>query len=491
MEHLLERLTLAHSEFQHLESTTVSSLLLREALSGYRVTLPELGSRFQPRRLNSVRAALGERDHEVAAFAFDPPTIDHLKRELEHEWHDRKSLSKLSRRQLRAAPWLIGPTSDSTHSLVEDRQFLTALLGEFERRRDGRAISVLMHVFMLFYPEYLSTFEILREGLMKLISRLHLPSLVKWISDGSEVPVLDSNAARQLSSECLLHADSLQVLSEYNVSKGLENGSFSQAIFREMVRSTGAALRAGNGQLESLTSVLTFAEDSGRLRFPILKCEFIETMLVSADSGEVRGELREKLLNEMLRLLGDPRIASTGWHGIDDQAQSIVRKWLVGATLKGFFELIRTHAYDTHWSYREAFWGYYHKHGLIVDAWCALGRSASTLALKDKSGAFARHAFLDCSDKTKSALLLRIGNLIVVEFSHSGACRVWNRGTRGAPVLYRPKYHEAVLWKAPDEGRVVHQGSDVGRWQSTLSSLIAGHIGFEPKIGDLMPRGKR
>ena len=76
-------------------------------------------------------------------------------------------------------------------------------------------------------------------------------------------------------------------------------------------------------------------------------------------------------------------------------------------------------------------------------------------------------------------LLLRVGSLTVVEWSHSGACRIWQSNSNRAPKLYQNRYQREVLM-ADSEERVVHDSR--GNWQAKLHRIIRDKGGVRRRV---------
>ena len=117
-----------------------------------------------------------------------------------------------------------------------------------------------------------------------------------------------------------------------------------------------------------------------------------------------------------------------------------MRRWLTRASLDLFFRLIDRHALDRMWIYRHAFWLAYLERGAISDAWLALGGETFNEAktIRDLGGAYGR--LRGGVDTSQSALLLRIGPLVISEFTHIGKLRAWPTEWHSAPRFGSREY---------------------------------------------------
>jgi hypothetical protein len=121
---------------------------------------------------------------------------------------------------------------------------------------------------------------------------------------------------------------------------------------------------------------------------------------------------------------------------------------LVRSTLRDFTKVIDATADARHWNERRPFWLGYYEMGAIEDAWVAFGPKAIS-----RAGRFEHtYARLDnASDTAHSALILRIRDLIIVEWSHNGRCSFFPRvGKSWTPELYAPRYNFLVLHRESD-----------------------------------------
>ena len=179
-----------------------------------------------------------------------------------------------------------------------------------------------------------------------------------------------------------------------------------------------------------------------------------------------------------------------------------MRRWLTRASLDLFFKLIDRHALDAQWRYRHAFWLGYLEIGAIADAWLALGSQAfnEAGAIRELGGAYGK---LKGADGGQSALLLRIGPLVISEFTHDGKLRAWPGEWRNSPQLGNPIYRRNELTgkclpfpSNPYLGRggdptgrgLSHIGSGYDYWQGSAAELIHRRAGFGIAPADWQPR---
>jgi hypothetical protein len=168
---------------------------------------------------------------------------------------------------------------------------------------------------------------------------------------------------------------------------------------------------------------------------------------------------------------------------------SVIRQWLVEDTLQDFFKLLSHVARndpmaDRHWAYRKRFWQAYLRKGFISEAWVALGPNAYQAASEFLGANKSLYASLRAADSKHSSLIMKIGDLVITEWSHSGSYRAWHE-FNNPPKFYRSQYTRNDLIKAPDfEGR--HDGSQTGGWQKKLSDIIQDNTALRVSRSEYM-----
>ena len=156
--------------------------------------------------------------------------------------------------------------------------------------------------------------------------------------------------------------------------------------------------------------------------------------------------------------------------------------WLVEVTMEDFLRLIDKSAFRRHWDFRRRFWKAYLDQGFIKDAWIALGPKVVPLARQLSQNRTTVYATLQGAvESSHSVLLMRIGSLIIAEWSHNGTCRIWHQNNKKAPRLYEAAYHRFKLTDAPDFKKA-HHGAERNLWQQDISLYIRKETGIEPNM---------
>ena len=127
-----------------------------------------------------------------------------------------------------------------------------------------------------------------------------------------------------------------------------------------------------------------------------------------------------------------------------------------------------------HWNYRHAFWKYFAvQKNYIYDAWVVFDRYGAAEA-RDVQGKISFATFNETVQQGHAVLLLRIGSLIIAEWSHTGSCRIWDtsKGESG-PQLYKNRYRKAELQaQVNPEGVFGHYNPTGYFWQRKIADYL-------------------
>ncbi|MDC0572934.1 EH signature domain-containing protein [Luminiphilus sp.] len=184
---------------------------------------------------------------------------------------------------------------------------------------------------------------------------------------------------------------------------------------------------------------------------------------------------------------GDPRLnearypevsAFLGGESVRRDCIATVRRWNVFKSINVFFEIIEeTTTGDGHshqFPKRKDFWLSYFQQNAVSEAWVLLGKKASAYMRRlkqegDTDIASLQHGKLIGGSNEQSVLIMRVGDVTVVEWSHDGACRVWSSTDRRAPNLYQPVTERHELMN-DTPARITHDHR--GNWEAKLHSAL-------------------
>jgi hypothetical protein len=439
---------------------------LRDAL-----TLPWLRQSFV---LKTARLDEASRHLEAASASNDarkPPAFElgDIVERVRERWRRDGTLDDVARSDRRwLAYTLFYPPSESRVWLAGDHRFTDAFLAECQRA--PRLIPPTVRQVLLHYPRELATFAPLRNGLLRSLHHAKRGDLERWRLAVGEFGLLSQNGPSRLALSLFdPGAVPEAVYERARLDDELQAGEFVRLAFQEGLSVLEQHLTKGNAVgLEHRLRVLTAA---GKLRFPQDAHVVAHALLRPHIQRRPDEPLRAQLQQFLLRHLHDPRFDRAHWQRVEPHATAVLKRWMLGATLDGFFRLISKNALPTHWKYRQAFWSAYFRKGLISDAWVVLGEDARQLAKTVWSEAPSFASLEGAGDPTQSVLLLQVGALSIAEWSHNGRCRVWRDGSRSAPKFHMPRYRRYELRDAPDF-EITHTASESFSWQAKLADFI-------------------
>jgi hypothetical protein len=202
-------------------------------------------------------------------------------------------------------------------------------------------------------------------------------------------------------------------------------------------------------------------------------------------------EHRKAISDFLVAQIGDPRLQRGRWDSValslaeavgkerSVEIVNVFKRWLTDDTVRKFFRAIAlTTDRRDQWEQREKFWLGYLDRALVSDAWPALGRRAlyrvgTYIGGKGRS---TDYGVVQGGPESSSVLMMRIGDLIIAEWSDNGACRFWNDKDPSAPELYKETYSDSVLRKTAG-------GSDF-----EFHPHVPASPGWEAKFADVIYR---
>lgn len=270
---------------------------------------------------------------------------------------------------------------------------------------------------------------------------------------------------------------------------GFINTSLGKATLRSFVATASSSLR----ERDQVYGLLQWVE---RLETSVARGDcsalFADALLGAWHGRQPDDSVRRTLLQFFIAQYGDPRTGGNRqirWAGVSDEALMVILRWLAGDTLRAFIKILQQTA-DEIWEYREKFWMAYYDAGHIDEVWLALGRHARLYARDiDRAEGQRRYGSLDGTgvQRQHSVLLIKIGDLVFSEWSHSGSLRALQDSDPRAPTLYLSEYDGERLRDAGSldfhDGRLQrkalrHDGSSYGTWQRAARDFIRKNTGI-------------
>lgn len=400
--------------------------------------------------------------------------LDRIVRDVEDRWKTEETLDGLSPRESRWLPHvLFHPESDRDAWLSRNSGLVEAALQRI-RQRPATLRALLRNVLRVWPAELPSAPRIWRL-LLNELPQATSPRLREWARRTQEYGLLTKDGPQRFAQ--LLRTDGRtyeRIVQDAGLVDELDRCAFLAAANRAIVE--GLRSELGRRRFSGLDNALALLAPSGELTFKAHAAAVADALLLPFVNGDPPSEIRAKVSAFLLRHLHDPRSTHAGWVGVTTAAKDLMLQWLVEVTLEQFFDLIGRWASEQHWRYREAFWSVFRKRGYLDKAWVVLGANAAFEARRRWRDGPPAHGRLYGGNADHCVLMLKIGELTVVEWSHNGACRVWGADNRHHPDLYLGEYTQQRLQDGPTMIQR-HSGNLNYVWQGKLAEFIGNETG--------------
>ena len=410
-------------------------------------------------------------------------------------------------RHIPYALWLDAERGLHAHTPLTDRYFEVAVPEALSSRRPLKWGRGLLHTYLQgFNPDNPVFLKLADTARQFFLDPRVLASLSETEANGLErlittLDVLDPlNGPVHVANDILgLPADKTlaQWQERHALTQGFWLNNFCQQAFVEALQAP-EDIRSTMGYVKRLCewALHDAGKPTQRLRYPLCRDEFAYSLLSPWFDRNPPQDVKNVLLSELLRTLGDPRHNHAGWLGVRREAIETASRWLTSRTMDAFFEILR-HTEDDIGPYRRRFWEAYFHAGHIQQAWVALGEEASAaLRVIDPTGELAHGKIMGKIAPKQCVLMLRMGHLLLCDWSHQGRLRAIDARSRQAPKLYQATYelHE-LRFATPldfnqglsDDPGLRHLQSALGGWQTLARDFLAQHLGITRSIDDLMP----
>ena len=410
-------------------------------------------------------------------------------------------------RNMPYALWLNAERGLHTHTPLTDRYFEVVVPEALASRRPLKWGRGLLHTYLQsFNPENPVFLKLAHTARAFFLDSRVLASLSETEANGLERLITTLDVLDPLNGPVHVANDLLGMPADKTLAQWQERHALTQGFWLNNFckQAFVEALQAPEEVRSSLAYVKRMCEwamhDIGqptqRLRYPLCRDEFAYSLLSPWFERNPPQDVKNALLSELLRTLGDPRHNHAGWLGVRREAIETASRWLTSRTMDAFFEILR-HTEDDIGPYRRRFWEAYFHAGHILEAWIALGEQAVTELQKiDPTGELSYAKILGKIAPNQCVLMLRMGNVLFCDWSHQGRLRAIAATAKQAPKLYQTEY-ELFQLRFPttldfndgqlDDPGLLHYESELGGWQDTARHFIAQHLGIQLPLNDLMP----
>ena len=396
--------------------------------------------------------------------------------------YEPASLARRDLRRLASEVWEYSDLEDCVPGLLQHCAKIA------KRRLDRRLARAYWNRFKTSVP----AFEELAVYCAQRQAQLGAP----WNEIAAAIPLWDYNLGPGALGQTLLREEHREAFfSQVNLRSQDMQGGFVEAAFGALLQSRAVrnqarrsvALEQSDGDdILSLGRSLgdgTIKANADLLAYVLLK------PWTTIDPEEA---YRDQVIVLLLEKLGDPRTSQNEWdtlagrlsqnYGLDDAQDvlGVLHHWITEKTVRLFFDLIaRTTDRPDQWKERRAFWESYLDKKYVERAWFALGNNAGDLAKMAKSSQgllFGRVAGNGAAS-SQSVLLMKIGDLIIAEWSDNGRARFWLANSGRAPAFNKPRYEGQSL-------RLMNGGSGFvamahqGKWYRKFADHITEITGI-------------
>lgn len=247
----------------------------------------------------------------------------------------------------------------------------------------------------------------------------------------------------------------------------------------------------GSASIPYQLRLIDWSNEHGRLPYPTAWPEFARALFepwISAEPGSIH---RNRIVDRAISHGGDPRINHHAWKPVEEiskEAYHTVIRWLTQASVRQFFDIVSETMTDGKemWEKRRKFWTSYLDAEMISKAWVAFGADGALRAqnaarrTNDMSlSMFGRLESGQGRSPQHAALIMAIGDLIVVDWSHNGKYNIWPKNAPNRPALFKRgsrygDYAPYDLMHAPING------PHIGNWQEKVAQIIRSETGLRP-----------
>lgn len=425
----------------------------------------------------------------LAQYVPQAPTefdlIDEYKKALLN-YEETGGFHQLAKRTLRVIPWLLFDVPDKTLiPLADVSGFLLSYLKHIGDIKYEKCWCILYYILMLKFPISHELFKYFLATVRESIATSK-DEKARNINIKSQQFSLLENDGPEKFIRLINSEDSFnQHLKKAALTGELQTGQFAFYAYNEWLALLQERIRQISNPISIIEKVLidSITKDN-QFIFPSCKNALLEALLIPFSFRPASEPIKQLLKPFIFHYFKDPRMDTSRWATVSVKAKDVFLSWLVESTLTSFFRLLdyvsrSDSTADRQWPYRKAFWSAYLRKGFIDEAWLVLGPdaydNASQFLSKDSQfGRFIRGGGISANH---SSLIMRIGGLIITEWSHNGRYRLWQSYDSQAPRLYKATYVRGNLVTGAmlEES---HAGSENGNWQHKLASSIEYYTGM-------------
>ncbi|NBB16287.1 hypothetical protein GVN21_13050 [Caulobacter sp. SLTY] len=459
-------------------TTSLQSLLGRPDALSLRLKVEPIEPKLLQRKVEQMKG--------LAGSALPPEAIEILQGRI-HRVIASEGPQALSRRDLRdACAVFVSPP----HPIVGEAVSADAIMSEVGRT--GR-LSALLGLIAAYIDGFIqdAAFHDFAARLRKLLKTWRGKPVPTWLELDRTISFFEPDKVPQKIAAAVLGSDrpAGEILRKLGLDSPIRlHGGLAEAAF--IAAAKIVASRSGPSVIPLQEKLAEWATGPhGGFAFPKSLPLAIDALLLPWLKEDPPNDHRAMLLDRVQGFGGgDPRTKPAGWAAVRSQAPQafgVMMRWLTRASVFQFFDIVdRSLARDPEarrmWDYRRRFWTSYllgtDGAPTIEEAWVAFGAEGAHLARRaareNNDASLGSFGTQEDRSPTHAALIMRIGDLVIVDWSHNSKCNFWHRGDKKAPALYQSRYPAGTLYSSREQ--LSHSAPASFSWQKSFAQVIEG-----------------
>ncbi|MBF0627990.1 MAG: hypothetical protein HQL91_07195 [Magnetococcales bacterium] len=375
--------------------------------------------------------------------------------------------------------------------LLHDDSFVSAYLAAMRSFTSGGAIRRLARFYLVHFDRKVP-------GINRIASYLreNLGDCGIWAARHAQYQLfMPERAPESLSSAVQAQSDNpRRFLESIGFSGNLAGSGLTAEAFLLSCRTLQRQIENTDSGMDALSiqnmiePIWNWATNDGKTfscaGHRLAQAAFADALLLPWVNRAPPDDLQEFISSKLLSLFKDPRMRPSTWVSVQPEAKRVFFRWLTKASLEqflGFVDIIVDPKHKAMWEARRRFWRAYHDQHFMQEAWVVFGNKGAWFAAKtaNRGHSIGFSTFQSGSgsgsDPTQCVLIMRIGSLVVADWSHNGACHIWHESRPMAPKLYDPTYGRDAL-RSGSDFRQTHQGN----WQREIANYIRAETNARP-----------
>lgn len=418
-------------------------------------------------------------------------SVAHIQEKLVAAFKQGK-LANLNRRELRQAP---RGFFDGSLPIAIDAPLRENVLQLIGSRRQKSAVLASIFQYLEWFDPHNEALKRVGEWLDDVVRIWQWP----WHDRAIRYQLFKvSEAPSRLAESVLSNGMPVdRVLEEIGLNESSVTGKMVEFAFAEACNDVSQADQ--NRAVVMQERLIAWANRSSRFSYENRFVDYAKALLEPWHNLEPTEAHRRVIIGELLEFAGDPRVRPAKWKKLneDTKAYAVLLRWLTKVSVYQFFDIVdRVTDNEIMWKFRRAFWTAYLEAGHIEQAWVVFGASGQRLARQlakesDDKGLmyFGKLAKGGSRSPNHTALVMKIGDLTIAEWSHNGKYNIWKKNDTGAPKLFQDYYQPDDLRLAPIDGS--HTSSENFGWQRTVAAIIKDETGRSTPTSDWQPNVRR